>query len=73
METKKALEEAIANSSASDYDKGNILFLAEKLADEARINELEDMPTYYGFNDNQSKMLSERLESLTKKESNHAK
>jgi hypothetical protein len=32
-EAQKHLEEAIADSSASDYDKGNILYLAENLAE----------------------------------------
>lgn len=31
-ELKAALEAAIADSTASDYDKGNILYLAEQLA-----------------------------------------
>jgi hypothetical protein len=30
---KKLLEDAIANSDTSDYDKGNILYLAEQYAD----------------------------------------
>lgn len=30
-EVKAALENAIADSTASDYDKGNILYLAEEL------------------------------------------
>lgn len=30
--TKSALETAISDSSASDYDKGNILYLAEEYA-----------------------------------------
>ncbi len=33
-DTKKLLEEAISNSTADDYDKGNILYLAEKYIDE---------------------------------------
>ena len=45
MEAKKLLEEAIANSTASEYDKGNILYLAETHATacalERSIEELE--------------------------------
>ncbi len=33
MSNKGQLEEAIADSTASDYDKGNILYLAEHYAD----------------------------------------
>lgn len=34
LEAKKHLEESIANSTLNDYDKGNILYLAENYADE---------------------------------------
>jgi hypothetical protein len=35
QELKNALEEAVVKSVASDYDKGNILYLAEELVDSA--------------------------------------
>lgn len=35
-ELKGLLEEAVGNSDASEYDKGNILYLAEEVADKAK-------------------------------------
>ena len=40
---KSQLEQAISESTASDYDKGNILYLAEKLADTAQYDEARDI------------------------------